>query len=106
MTILTPEPRTRGAAESFRPFLVRLEIPRIGDSEDAYGRTLAYVYLDTNGDGEYEHLFNEDLIELGLARTTTFSHAYRREFERLRKKAEARGAGLWGACPEATQNIY
>jgi endonuclease YncB( thermonuclease family) len=78
--------------------IVRLEIPRIGDSEDAYGRTLAYVYLDTDGDGEYEHLFNEDLITLGLARTTTFSHACRREFERLREDAEERGAGLWGAC--------
>ena len=81
--------------------VVRLEIPRIGDSEDAYGRTLAYVYLDTDEDGEYEHLFNEDLIELGLARTTTFSHAYRREFERLREEAEERGIGLWSACPEA-----
>jgi endonuclease YncB( thermonuclease family) len=83
--------------------LIRLEIPRIGDSEDAYGRTLAYVYLDTDKDrdGVYEHLFNEDLIELGLARTTTFSHAYRREFERLREEAEERGAGLWSACPEA-----
>ena len=80
--------------------MVRLEIPRIGDSEDAYGRTLAYVYLDTNGDGEYEHLFNEDLIELGLARTTTFSHAYRREFERLREDAQSRDVGLWGACPD------
>jgi endonuclease YncB( thermonuclease family) len=79
--------------------LVRLEIPRIGDSEDAYGRTLAYVYLDTNGDGLYEHLFNEDLITLGLARTTTYSHAYRRQFERLREEAETRGAGLWDACP-------
>jgi hypothetical protein len=58
----------------------------IGDSEDAYGRTLAYVYLDTSGDGEYE-----DLIELGLARTT-FSHAYRREFERLREEAEELGS--------------
>jgi endonuclease YncB( thermonuclease family) len=86
--------------------IVRLEIPRIGDSEDAYGRTLAYVYLDTNGDGEYEHLFNEDLVELGLARTTTFSHAHRREFERLREGAEARGAGLWSACSEATQSIH
>ncbi|MDQ5827050.1 MAG: metal-dependent hydrolase, partial [Chloroflexota bacterium] len=37
--------------------LVRLEIPRIGDSEDAYGRTLAYVYLDTDSDGSYERLF-------------------------------------------------
>jgi endonuclease YncB( thermonuclease family) len=83
--------------------LIRLEIPRIGDSEDAYGRTLAYVYLDTDKDkdGVYEHLFNEDLIELSLARTTTFSHAYRREFERLREEAEEREAGLWSACPEA-----
>jgi endonuclease YncB( thermonuclease family) len=82
--------------------LVRLEIPRIGDSEDAYGRTLAYVYLDADEDGSYEHLFNEDLITLGLARTTTFSHAHRRGFERLREEAEERGIGLWGACPGAT----
>jgi endonuclease YncB( thermonuclease family) len=86
--------------------IVRLEIPRIGDSEDAYGRTLAYVWLDTTGDGEYERLFNEELIKFGLARTTTFSHAYRREFERLREEAEARGAGLWSACSEATQSIH
>jgi endonuclease YncB( thermonuclease family) len=81
--------------------LVRLEIPRIGDSEDAYGRTPAYVYLDSDGNGTYEHLFNEDLIVLGLARTTTFSHTYRRQFERLRQEAEERGAGLWDACPDA-----
>ncbi len=80
--------------------LVRLEIPRIGDFEDAYGRTLAYVYLDTDGDGRYEHSFNEDLVELGLARTTDFSHEHRREFERLREQTEERGAGLWGACPD------
>jgi endonuclease YncB( thermonuclease family) len=82
--------------------LVRLEIPRIGDSEDAYGRTLAYLYLDADRDGSYEHPFNEDLVKLGFARATTFSHAYRREFERLREAAEARGAGLWGACPRLT----
>jgi endonuclease YncB( thermonuclease family) len=82
--------------------LVRLEIPRIGDSEDAYGRTLAYVYLDADQDGSYEHLFNEDLLTLGLARTTTFSHAHRREFERLREEAEERKAGLWGTCPRAS----
>jgi len=86
--------------------LVRLEIPRIGDSEDAYGRTLAYIWLDANRDGRYEYLFNEDLITLGLARTTTFSHEYRREFERLREEAEARDAGLWGACSEASRNIH
>jgi endonuclease YncB( thermonuclease family) len=82
--------------------LVRLEIPRIGASEDAYGRTLAYVYLDPDEDGTYEHLFNEDLIVFGLARTTTFSHTYRRRFERLRQEAEERGTGLWSACPDVT----
>jgi endonuclease YncB( thermonuclease family) len=80
--------------------LVRLEIPRIGDSEDDYGRTLAYVYLDANGDGSYDRLFNRDLIERGLARTTTFSHTHQREFERLRGDVEARGVGLWSACPD------
>ena len=78
--------------------LVRLRIPRIGDSQDAYGRTLAYVYLDADGDGTYEHSYNEDLLELGLARTTDFSHEHRREFERLREGAEETGAGLWGVC--------
>ena len=78
--------------------LVMLENPHIGDSEDAYGRTLAYIWLDTNRDGRYEHLFNEDLITLGFARTTTFSHEYRREFERLREEAEERRVGLWGEC--------
>lgn len=80
--------------------LVRLEIPRIGDSEDAYGRTLTYVCLETDGDGRYEHSFNEDLLELGLARTTDFSHEHRREFQKLEENAEDRGAGLWSVCPE------
>jgi endonuclease YncB( thermonuclease family) len=81
--------------------LVRLEIPRVGDSEDAYGRTLAYVWVDADGDGSYERLFNEDLIELGLARTTTFSHARRREFERELEEAREERTGLWSACPQA-----
>ena len=85
--------------------LICLKILRISDSEDAYGRTLAYVYLGTNNGGDYAHLYNENFIRLGLARTTDFSHAYRRELERLRDEAEARDAGLWGSCPEATQSI-
>ncbi len=47
---------------------------------------LAYVYLDANNDGRYEHSFNEDLLELGRARTTDFSHEHRREFERPREE--------------------
>jgi hypothetical protein len=40
-----------------------------------------------------------NIVALGLARTTSFSHERRREFERLREGAEERGAGLWGVCP-------
>ncbi len=60
-------------------------------------RLCACVYPDTDGDGACEHLFNEDLITLGLAHTTTFSH--QQEFERLREEAEEHGAELWGAAP-------
>ncbi len=75
--------------------------PKLGflhfvDFEDARGGTpRPNPWLGAYGDGRYECLFNEDLIELGLARTTTFAHTYRREFERLREEAEERGAGLW-----------
>ena len=37
---------------------------------------------------------------MGLARTMTFSHTHRREFERLREEAEEHGMGLWSACPD------
>jgi hypothetical protein len=57
--------------------------------------------LHANGDGEYEDLFDKDPIEVGLARTTNFSHEHSREFERAREEAEARGAGLWSGCPRA-----
>jgi inner membrane protein len=56
--------------------------------------------IGTNKVGSYERHFNEDLVTLELACTTTFSHAYRRGFERLRKEAEERGAGLWSVCRE------
>lgn len=72
--------------------LAKPEIPCIGDSQDAYGRVLDYVYLNIDGAGSYEHLYNEDLVE--LARATSFSHEHRREFESLGEEAEERGAGF------------
>ncbi len=68
-------------------------------ADSSLSASIKVVYA--NGDGEYEDLFNKDLIELGLASTTTFSHAYRREFERLQEDAEARGARLWSTRPRA-----
>ena len=79
--------------------VVELEVPRIGDSEDAYGRTLAYVWIDQDGDGSYEHLFNEDLIRLGYARTTSIAHTYSHRFSALEDEAREAGVGLWSTCP-------
>lgn len=78
--------------------IVKLQIPRIGDSQDAYDRTLAYVYIDQDGDGHYEHLFNEDLLRFGLARTTSFAHTYSRRFQTLEERARDDDVGLWGTC--------
>jgi len=60
---------------------------------DKYGRTLAYVYLDT--------LFvNAELVRRGLARTLTIppNDSFAALFERLSAEAGARGRGLWGHC--------
>ncbi len=78
-------------------------MPRfIADSSLSASIKVAY----TNSDGECEDLFDADLIELGLTCSTTFSHAYRREFERLRQEAEERGAGLWGTCHDGCPTHY
>ena len=61
--------------------------------------------VHANGEGEYEDLFNQDLIELRLARTTTFSDACHREFERLREEAEARAQGSGVLAPEQTFSV-
>ncbi len=71
---------------------------RLGESKGTYGRMLAYVYLDLDGDQLPEEMFNMDLIEGGYARTTIFAHSYSREFEEARRTAEERRVGLWGAC--------
>ena len=83
--------------------LTCLKILRIGDSEDAYGRTLAYVWVDQDGDGTFEHLLNEDLLRLGYARTTSFAHTYSRRFGALEEEAREAGVGLWGACQAPTE---
>lgn len=63
------------------------------DSEDDYGRTLAYVYL---ADGET--MVNRLLIENGMAQTMTIqpNTKYADEFYSLQTAARENGAGFWG----------
>ncbi|MDQ3863175.1 MAG: hypothetical protein M3317_06705 [Actinomycetota bacterium] len=71
-------------------------------SDSSLSASIEVVYA--NGDGEYEDLFNKNLSEPGLARTT-FSHVCRREFERLREEGEARGVRLRSTCPEQILSV-
>lgn len=65
------------------------------DQVDVYGRTLAYVWLDTGT------MLETQLLAGGYAREYTYDRAYleRSDFRRLEHDAKTRGAGLWGACP-------
>lgn len=61
---------------------------------DAYGRALAYLWLDGR-------MVNEILLERGYARLL-YIPPNARHLARLRAVAQAAGeagAGLWGACP-------
>lgn len=74
----------REAAEGRR---IRLEIGP--ERRDAYGRTLAYVYVDDLD-------LNAELIRRGFARAyRRFPHRRLDEFVRLEAEARAAGLGLW-----------
>jgi micrococcal nuclease len=59
------------------------------DLIDRYGRTLAYVFLD---EGTF---FNEELVRLGLARTTHYPCRYRHDVEVAEAEARRTCRGLW-----------
>ena len=72
-----------------------MERDPVSGNQDRYGRELAY--LRTSG-GE---VFNERLIAEGFAREYTYNrqeYRYRADFQRAERTAQARDAGLWGAC--------
>jgi micrococcal nuclease len=61
---------------------------------DAYGRTLAYVFLPDGTD------INETLIAQGFAREYTYDrpYAYQAEFQEAEARAREAKLGLWRAC--------
>jgi len=77
--------------------VVKLTTSAFQRPRDDYGRLLAYVWVDLDGDGQLE-LFNKVLLERGYARTTGFNHDLRREFLRAERRAREERRGLWGAC--------
>ena len=68
---------------------VRLEYDE--ETQDRYGRTLAYIYLP---DGT---LLNAEIIRQGYGYAyTRFAYRRTQEFVRLEREAREQGRGLWG----------
>lgn len=68
---------------------------------DQYGRILAYVYIDGK-------MFNELLLEKGLARVAVFppNTRYVDEFYAIQKKAQEAKLGIWSIEDYVTDNGY
>lgn len=77
--------------------MVKLTRSTFGEVRDAYGRLLAYVWIDLDGDGSLDD-FNLELLKRGYARVTGFNHDKRREYLRAEREAKEQRRGLWGAC--------
>lgn len=78
---------------------------RVGvEPRDAYGRLLAYVWVEGRSRGRggrpQERFLEVELLRRGLARTLTFhpNDRFADRFEALERKAAMSGKGLWNAC--------
>ncbi|MGJ7921594.1 thermonuclease family protein [Neobacillus sp. LXY-4] len=71
------------------------------EQRDKYGRLLAYVWIGTT-------LFNERLIEEGLARVAIFppNTKYVDQFLEVQEKAKADGVGIWSIEDYAKEDGY
>lgn len=67
-----------------------VELELDAQERDRYGRLLAYIWLG-------DQLFNETLLEKGLARVAVFppNVKYVDEFRAVQKKAQREGVGIW-----------
>ena len=89
----TPEPFGPEASAFAKKILTNQKVRLEFDKEklDPYGRTLAYIYLE---DGR---MFNEMLLEEGLAKVVVFkpNNKYETEFRAIETKAKEEQIGIW-----------
>lgn len=70
------------------------------EDKDKYNRFLRYVYIDQNGDGNYDEMVNEILVKDGYAKVATFppNVKYIDKFKADERFARNNNLGLWNEC--------
>ena len=87
---------------------VQVRLDCQSEEKDQYGRLLAKVRYDRNGDGTMGTVWNELTLEKGYARVYAASMSNTDEYLALQETARANGNGVWsgadGSAPEWRNN--
>ncbi len=73
---------------------------------DAYGRLLAYIYYDENGDGSRDAHYNYRAVADGYARRYASSFSKHPSFYDAESTAQANGTGVWDGSDPAGSGAY
>ena len=85
---------------------VQIAVDDNEDEEDQFGRLLAYVRYDKNGDGSMDTLYNLDAVELGYARVYGSSLTRHDEIWQAERNAREAGRRVWSQSdPENTSEV-
>lgn len=85
---------------------VEIEVDPNEDIYDPFGRLLAYIHYDQDGDGTIDTLYNKDVLEKGYARVYGSSLEKHDEFWQAERDARDAGLGVWQASdPENTSEV-
>ncbi len=74
---------------------IEIELDPAEDVIDPFGRLLAYVYYDADGDGTVDTLFNEEMVREGYARVYGSNLAKHDDFWQAEHDARAAGRRVW-----------
>ena len=80
---------------------VKIAVDSEEDEKDPFGRLLAYIKYDKNGDGSMDTLYNRDIIEQGYARVYGSSLTKHDDFWSAEATALSNGVGVWGQSDPA-----
>ncbi|USZ67093.1 thermonuclease family protein [Halorussus salilacus] len=85
---------------------VEVEIDPAEDVWDPFGRLLAYIHYDQDGDGTIDTLYNKDIVEKGYARVYGSNLSKHDELWQAERDARDAGLRVWqDSDPENTSEV-